>query len=85
MCFNDYQAYHDVPPEQIRLIYHGSDNERFSPVHCDRWREPIRAKLHVRHDEVLLLFVGHDYQRKGLATAIRSNRSAGGREGQRCG
>ena len=72
MCARDYQRYHDVPAERIRLVYHGTDNQRFSPAHRNRWREQIRDRLGVCEDEVMLLFVGHDYQRKGLATALRA-------------
>ena len=72
MCARDDQHYHDVPEERIRLVYHGTDNERFSPAHRNRWREKIRDRLGVGNDEVLLLFVGHDYQRKGLSTAVRA-------------
>jgi UDP-glucose:(heptosyl)LPS alpha-1,3-glucosyltransferase len=72
MCARDYQHYHGVPPERIRLVYHGSDNERFSPAHRRRWRGPVRRRLGVAEDEVLLLFVGHDYARKGLRTALRA-------------
>jgi UDP-glucose:(heptosyl)LPS alpha-1,3-glucosyltransferase len=72
MCARDYQHYHDVAAERIRLVYHGTDNERFSPDHRRRWREEIRDRLGVEGDEVLLLFVGHDHQRKGLATAVRA-------------
>ncbi len=72
MCARDYQRYHGVSPERIRLVYHGTDNERFSPAHRDRWREETRDRLGVCEDEVLLLFVGHDYQRKGLPTAVRA-------------
>ena len=61
-----------MPAERIRLVYHGTDNQRFSPAHRDRWREEVRDRLGVCEDEVLLLFVGHDYQRKGLATAVRA-------------
>ena len=61
-----------MPAHQIRLVYHGTDNERFSPAHRERWREEIRDRLGVCEDEVLLLFVGHDYQRKGLPTAVRA-------------
>jgi UDP-glucose:(heptosyl)LPS alpha-1,3-glucosyltransferase len=74
MCAGHYQRYHDVPDERIRLVYHGADNERFSPTHRNRWREEVRERLHVCDDEVLLLFVGHDYQRKGLSTAVRAAR-----------
>jgi UDP-glucose:(heptosyl)LPS alpha-1,3-glucosyltransferase len=72
MCARDYQRYHGVPAERIRLVYHGADNERFSPDHRRRWRDEIRDRLGVCEDEVLLLFVGHDYQRKGLPTAVRA-------------
>ncbi len=72
MCARDYQRYHGVPAERIRLVYHGADNERFSPAHRERWREEIRDRLGIREDDVMLLFVGHDYRRKGLATAIRA-------------
>jgi len=72
MCAHDYQHYHNVPAERIRLVYHGADNERFSPEHRIRWRDEVRDRLGVCEDEVLLLFVGHDYQRKGLSTAVRA-------------
>ncbi len=74
MCARDYQDFHGVSADRIRLVYHGADNERFSPAHRNRWREPVRQRLQVREGEVLLLFVGHDYQRKGLATAVRAAR-----------
>jgi UDP-glucose:(heptosyl)LPS alpha-1,3-glucosyltransferase len=72
MVAGDYLRYHGVHPEQIRLIYNGVDTERFSPEHRRQYREPVRRHLGVRDDETLLLFVGHDFRRKGLATAIRA-------------
>ncbi len=74
MCARDYQHYHGVPPARIRLVYHGSDHRRFSPEHRERWRESVRGRLGVAADELLLLFVGNDYVRKGLGTAIRAVR-----------
>jgi len=44
MCARDYQRYHGVPPERIRLVYHGTDNERFSPSHRETWRQAIRER-----------------------------------------
>lgn len=72
MCARDYRRFHGVSPQRIRLVYHGTDNERFSPVHRDRWRDPVRQELGIGDDEVMYLFVGHDYLRKGLSTAIRA-------------
>ena len=72
MVAGDYLHYHDVRPEQIRMIYNGVDTERFSPGHRGAFRDELRGRLGIDDDEVLLLFVGHDFQRKGLATAIRA-------------
>ena len=72
MVAGDYMHYHDVQPEQIRLIYNGVDTGRFSPAHRAKYRDKLRGRLGIAEDEVLLLFVGHDFQRKGLATAIRA-------------
>ena len=72
MVAEDYLYYHDVQPEQIRLIYNGVDIQRFSPDHRAQYRDEVRSRLDIGKDEVLLLFVGHDFQRKGLATAIRA-------------
>ncbi|HLA84492.1 MAG TPA: glycosyltransferase family 4 protein [Thermoguttaceae bacterium] len=72
MVATDYLRYHGVHPEQIRQIYNGVDTERFSPDHRRAYREGLRRQLGVDNDETLLLFVGHDFQRKGLGTAIRA-------------
>lgn len=65
----DYQHYHGVHPEQIRLVYNGVDTERYSPAHRTAHAARIREQLDVG-DAPLFLFVGHDFRRKGLATAI---------------
>jgi len=72
MVADDFLRYHSVRPEQIRLIYNGVDTERFSPAACAGHRESIRRRWGVRPDETVFLFVGHDFVRKGLATAIRA-------------
>jgi UDP-glucose:(heptosyl)LPS alpha-1,3-glucosyltransferase len=72
MCAQDYERYHHVPPERIRVVYHGVDYERFAPRHCQPLRGPVRQRLGVAEDEVLFLFVGHAYRRKGLPTLLRA-------------
>lgn len=71
-CARDYQFYHGVPAERIRLVYHGVDCKQFSPANCKPLREPVRDQLGICEDETVFLFVGHDYRRKGLATAVRA-------------
>jgi len=72
MCAGDYVRYHQVSPYRIRVVYHGTDIQRFSPDHRTQWRQPIRSQLGIQPNDVVYLFVGHDYLRKGLATAIRA-------------
>ena len=72
MVARDYRHYHAVPAEQIRLVYHGVDTEQFSPDRARLHRDAVRRQLDVHPDELLLAFVGHDFRRKGLATAVRA-------------
>jgi UDP-glucose:(heptosyl)LPS alpha-1,3-glucosyltransferase len=72
MCARDFQEYHGVSPQRIRQVYHGIDIERFTPWQRERHREPIRDRLGIGQEEPVFLFVGHDYRRKGLATAMRA-------------
>ena len=72
MVARDYQHHHNVPAEQIRLVYNGVDTARFSPDRRAEYREAVRARLGVSAEEMLVLFVGHDFKRKGLETAVRA-------------
>lgn len=74
MCADHYQRYHDVPAERLRIVYHGTDTVRFSPDHRQSMRGPMRRRLGITEGEVVFLFVGHDFVRKGLAIAIRAVR-----------
>ena len=38
----DFQRYHQVAPERIRLVYNGVDTARFSPHQCRLHREAAR-------------------------------------------
>lgn len=72
MCAADYRCYHGVAPERIRVIYHGTDLARFSPRHRERYHDSVRGAWGIAAHEVVFLFVGHDYRRKGLPTAERA-------------
>ena len=72
MCAGHYEQYHGVGPERIRLVYHGVDAERFSPQRAAGCRGPLRRRFGVGDEELVFVFVGHDWRRKGLATAIRA-------------
>lgn len=69
MCADDYRHHHNVPQTRIRVVYHGVDPDRFTPEVCRKQRAAMRAALGLRDDQLAVLFVGHDYRRKGLAPA----------------
>lgn len=59
-----------VDPRRIEVVYNGVDAEHFHP----RFRDTLGAELRRRHEigpeRPVLLFVGNDWERKGLATAL---------------
>ncbi len=68
----DYRRYHGVDPRRIRVVHNGVDPRRFSPERRAAHRPAMRRQLNLRDHETVFLFVGHDFQRKGLATVIRA-------------
>ncbi|MDQ3994825.1 MAG: glycosyltransferase family 4 protein [Actinomycetota bacterium] len=63
---DDLQEVHAVPRELIEVL--------LPPVETERFGQPddgaARRALRVGPDDALLLFVGHDFERKGLGEAI---------------
>ncbi len=57
---------------RVVVIQNGVDLEEYSPEHHAQWRHEIRAQYGVNEDDVLLLFMGHDFRRKGLDTTLRA-------------
>ena len=68
----ELQHYYNVPEKMIRVIYSGVDTERFHPRLREQSRANIRQKLAITDDEVMYLFVGSGYERKGVATLLRA-------------
>lgn len=64
----ELQRHYGVPRARIALIPNGVNLERFSPAPDDR--AATRRELDLGADAPLLLFVGHEFDRKGLAHAI---------------
>ncbi len=59
-------------PERITVVHNGADLRRFTPDLRDRFRKVTRRELAFAPNEVMLLFVGHNYKRKGLHALIRA-------------
>lgn len=66
------QQYHGVSPQQIRVIYNGVDVNRFSPLARIKWRQPVRDRLGIADDELLVLIVAHNHRLKGVPALQRA-------------
>jgi glycosyltransferase involved in cell wall biosynthesis len=64
----DLERHYGVPEELVEVIPYGIDVDAFRAVPGER--ERVRAELGVDPDRLVLLLVGDDFERKGLASAI---------------
>ena len=56
----------------VEVIHNGVDLDRFHPRTRQLFFEEERSKLGLRPEELVLLFVGSDFWRKGLDTLLRA-------------
>ena len=70
MVARDFERFHGVRREQLRLVYNGVDVERFSPEHRWKYRQVVRDELGVDDDDVLLLIVAHNFRLKGVPALL---------------
>jgi UDP-glucose:(heptosyl)LPS alpha-1,3-glucosyltransferase len=68
----DFQRFHRVAADRIRVVYNGVDIERFSPDRCRPLRAAMRFRLGLANDTVLALIVAHNFRLKGVATLLRA-------------
>jgi len=64
----ELHKHYRVPKNRIRVIPNGVDVERFKP--SASFRHEVRQQFGIPDDARLLLFVGHEFDRKGLAYAV---------------
>ncbi len=62
--------YYGVPPEKIVVIHSGVNLQEFNPKNRGKYRRDIRKKHGIGQDDIVLLFVGWEFERKGLKQAI---------------
>lgn len=65
----ELQEFYGVPAERITLIPNGVDHARFHPVSAAE-RATLRTGLGLPADRCVALFVGGDWERKGVRDAI---------------
>lgn len=63
--------HYDYPEDRIAVVYNGVDLDRFHPRNRERLQEPTRAALGLAPDDMVLLFVGSGFERKGLSFCLK--------------
>lgn len=76
MVKQDILRHFRIDPAKLHVIYNGIDTERYHPRLKAEYRGPVRQSLGIGEDELVLVFVGAGYERKGLATLIRAVHAA---------
>ena len=68
----ELQEFYRVPREKIAVIPNGVDATVFHPAADAAARRSLRARLSLPSDEFVALFVGGDWERKGVRDAIEA-------------
>ncbi len=63
---------YSVDPDCIEVVYNGVEIEHFHPRHRDTLGAEFRQRHGIAAETPVLLFVGNDFQRKGVDTIIRA-------------
>jgi UDP-glucose:(heptosyl)LPS alpha-1,3-glucosyltransferase len=69
---NQIIRYYHVAAEKIAVIYNSVDTGRFNPSRKTDFRSHIRKKYGIGSQERMILFMGNDFQRKGLALLLKA-------------
>ncbi len=69
---NEIIKWHGVGAEKIHVVYSGVNTKLFSPENKRKYRKKVREKLGIGKDEIVLLFVGNPFSRKGLRYLIEA-------------
>lgn len=70
MVKNEIKRFYDTPDHRLNVIYNGVNLEKYHPKNRAAMREPLRRELGLGDNEIVLLFSGHNFKRKGLRPLI---------------
>jgi UDP-glucose:(heptosyl)LPS alpha-1,3-glucosyltransferase len=64
--------FYNVDPDLIAVVPNGIDYDLFAGLAARAVKSNLRSRLHLASDDFVLLFVGNEFDRKGLQTIIES-------------
>jgi UDP-glucose:(heptosyl)LPS alpha-1,3-glucosyltransferase len=65
-----FEHYYQTPVGRLHMLPPGISKDRCRPADAERRRDRLRSSLGVSGGELLFLFIGSDFRRKGLDRAI---------------
>jgi len=72
MVKRDILKHYKLPEDRIEVVYNGVRLDRFHPDNKNRYRNEVRQRLGIAGDEVMVLFVGSGFERKGLEYLVKA-------------
>lgn len=72
MCKEELTSHYKIPPKDVIVIYNGVDTKFFTPDNRLKYKDNIRSMYGVSPGDVLLLFVGSGFKRKGLIHVLNA-------------
>ncbi len=69
-CKREILHHYKLSPDDVEVIYNGVDTDVFTPQNRIKYRNAVRDKYAIAPDDILLLFVGSGFKRKGLKHVI---------------
>lgn len=67
----DIIRHYNTPEDKITVIYNGADSDRFKPSNRDAYRERLRKSYGINDSDIVILFVGSGFRRKGLEYLLK--------------
>lgn len=67
---DDLETVYGIPRAAVTVVPNGFSPEEFSPSRREALRDAVRAELGYRPDDVVILVVAHELDRKGVPTLV---------------
>ncbi len=77
LCRDHVRHYYGVPEERIDVVYNGVDHAQFNPEARAALRSGVRMELRLAPEDIALLHVSNNWQRKGVGVTLRAMAALG--------
>jgi len=72
LCQDHAVRYLNVERERVRVIYNGVDHAQFNTQAARTSRESVRQNYGIDKEDIAIVYVAHNWRRKGLAVLLRA-------------